>query len=90
MVIVLGAAPAALAQATHDYQIRTLSTHANLVSDGDVLVQIDVPRTVPRQQAKIYVNGVDITSTLHWDESARTLTGLVSGLKLGENEIFAD
>jgi hypothetical protein len=90
MAIALGAAPVALAQATQDYQIRTLSTHPNLVSGGDALVQIDVPRTVPRQKAMIYVNGVDITSTLRWDESARTLTGLVTGLMLGENEIFAD
>jgi hypothetical protein len=91
IAIALGLSPpVALAQATHDYQIRTLSTHANLVSGGDVLIQVDVPRTVPQQKAKIYVNGVDVTSTLHWDENTRTLTGLVTGLKLGESEIFAD
>ena len=90
MAVALGAAPAVLAKATHGYDIRTLSTRADAVSGGDVLIAIDVPRTVPRQKAAIYVNGVDVTASLRWDENARTLTGLVTGLRLGANEIFAD
>jgi Tannase-like family of unknown function (DUF6351) len=90
ILVATGYAPIAAAKVTQDYAIRTLSTRADTVTGGDVLIEIDVPRNVPRQQAKIYLNGHDITSSLRWNESTRTLTGLVTGLKLGDNEIFAD
>src|SRR5207302_9994220 len=71
-------------------EIRTLSTRADTVTGGDVLIEVGIPRNVPRQKAKIFANGKNITSTLRWDEDSRTLTGLVTGLKLGANEISAD
>ena len=44
-----------------------------MVTGGDALVRIDVPRTVPMHQATVRVNGVDVTSTLDRDDAhART------------------
>jgi len=80
-------APFAIARATQDFDIRTLSTRADAVSGGDVLVEVDVPRNVPRQHAKVFANGRDVTSAFVWDDGARTLTGLVNGLAVGANEI---
>jgi len=88
-VAALVVAPAAFAKATLDFDIRTLSTRADTVTGGDVLIEVSVPQNVPRQKAIVLANGANITSTLHWDEASRTLTGLVAGLHLGANEISA-
>src|SRR5438132_444287 len=89
-IVALAGAPVVFAKATLDFDIRTLSTRADTVTGGDVLIEVAVPRNVPRQKAIVFANGANITSTLHWDESSRTLTGLVTGLHLGDNEISAD
>ncbi|HEY3178530.1 MAG TPA: DUF6351 family protein [Casimicrobiaceae bacterium] len=81
--------PNAFAKATLDFDIRTLSTRPDTVTGGDVLIEVAVPQNVPRKKAIVFANGTNITSTLHWDESTRTLTGLVTGLRLGANEISA-
>ncbi|HYT95795.1 MAG TPA: DUF6351 family protein, partial [Casimicrobiaceae bacterium] len=89
-VVSLAIAPAALAKAANNFEIRTLSTRPDTVTGSDVLIAVSVPQNVPRQKAIVFANGANITSTLHWDESKRTLTGLVTGLHLGANEISAD
>ena len=86
----LAGAPAALAAATHEFEIEVLSSPATMVTGGDALVRVDVPRTVPMHKATLLVNGRDVTASLKVDESARTLTGMVDGLRLGENTLFAD
>ena len=86
----VGFAFSANAKAPQDLEIRTLSTRHDTVTGGDVLVEVDVPLGVPRQKVVVFANGANITATLHWDDSARTLTGLVTGLRLGANEISAD
>jgi hypothetical protein len=87
---VLASAPTALAAATHDFDIDVLSSPATMVTGGDALVQVSIPRNVPLHKAKLLVNGEDVTATLELDASARTLTGMVDGLHLGENTLFAD
>jgi hypothetical protein len=87
---VLASTPTALAAATHDFEIDVLSSPATMVTGGDALVQVSIPRNVPLHKAKLLVNGEDVTATLELDESARTLTGMVDGLRLGENTLFAD
>ena len=66
--------PVALAKKpdSHQYEIRTLSTRADTVTGGDVLIEVAVPRNVPSQKAKILVNGRDVTSSLRWQ--VRTLS----------------
>jgi len=86
----LAIAPTAMAAATHDYELRVLSSPPSMVTGGDALVQLTIPRNVPLHKAVLLRNGTDITSTLTLDESARTLTGMVTGLRLGANELVAE
>lgn len=88
-VAAIAAAPA-LGAATHDFEIEVLSSPADMVTGGDALVQVSIPRTVPLHKATVSLNGADITGTLELDAAARTLTGMVTGLQLGENTLHAD
>src|SRR5258708_33153733 len=91
----LATAPLALADdgdhddRRNDFQISTLSTKPELVSGGDVLVRIDVPRKVSLQSVRGELNGRNISGTFRADAGERTLTGLVSGLRLGKNVLEA-
>ena len=87
---VLGPVPVATAAATHDFELRVLSSPPTMVTGGDALVQVTIPRTVPLHKATVLVNGEDVTSTLELDASARTLTGMVDGLHLGANTLSAE
>src|SRR6476469_5613489 len=73
-----------------NFEIRTLSNRADLVSDGDVLVEVLAPKTVPMQKVKLLLNGVDITATFKADDDKRTFRGLVTGLVVGDNLLVAD
>src|SRR5437660_15761 len=88
--IALASASSLSAKATQDFEIRTLSTRADTVTGGDVLIEVAVPQNVPRQKAVVFANGTNITSMLHWDDAGRTLTGLVTGLRVGAHELSAD
>jgi hypothetical protein len=78
-----------VAQAADNQQFRvtTLSSRPDMISGGDVLLQIDVPQGVPLNKAIIKLNGQDITAALHADLAAHALVGLVTGLKLGGNDL---
>ena len=88
--LMLGTSPAAHAATTHDFELEVLSSPAMMVTGGDALVRVTIPRTVPLHKATVLVNGRDVTSTLELDAAARTLTGMVRGLHLGANTLFAD
>ena len=92
LVTALAAAPTALAgqHNRHDFDLRVLSSPPEMVTGGDALVRLKVPRNVPLHKARVFVNGKDVTSTLDPDYSARTLTGLVTGLHLGANSVVAE
>src|SRR5436853_506216 len=93
--IVLSAAPS-LAQATRGggFEVRTLSTRADLVSGGDVLIQITAPRSTGTTVA-ITVNGRQSNAELKPSvpaaptgiERTRTLIAQVKDLRLGPNVI---
>jgi Tannase-like family of unknown function (DUF6351) len=87
--LLLGGGPS-LAATTHDFELEVLSSPATMVTGGDALVRVTIPRTVPLHKATVLVNGRDVTSTLELDAAERTLTGMVSGLRLGANTLFAD
>ncbi|HET8874249.1 MAG TPA: DUF6351 family protein, partial [Gaiellaceae bacterium] len=93
LLVLIGAlttASAAPTATTHDFEFRVLSSPASMVTGGDALVQLAIPRTVPLHKATVSLNGEDVTSTLTLDPEARTLTGMVSGMDLGANRLFAD
>ena len=75
------------AQSNASFRISTVSTRPAMVSGDDVLVRVDVPDSVPADQALIKLNGRDITSSFRPDASSHALLGLVTGLKQGENNI---
>jgi hypothetical protein len=88
--LLLGIGPTSYAAATHEFQLEVLSSPATMVTGGDALVQVTIPRTVPLHKASVSVNGTDVTSSLELDAAERTLTGMVDGLQLGANTLFAD
>ena len=71
------AAPAAPA-----ISIKVLSSRPDMVSGGDALIQVRAPKGV-----KLTLNGSDVTGSLKAD--GKSLTGLVSGMKLGANKLTA-
>jgi hypothetical protein len=86
-------APTETAQAQlppFNFEIRTLSNRADLISDGDALVEVQVPKTVPMDKVKLTLNGKDVADAFVADASARTLRGVVSGLAEGTNLFVAD
>src|ERR1700687_2470329 len=66
--------------------IKTLSTHADRVSGGDVLVQITLDQS---QAVAVTLNGNDVSSAFHPGTTPNTLVGLVTGLNLGRNTLAA-
>jgi Tannase-like family of unknown function (DUF6351) len=73
-----------------NFEIKTLSNRADLISDGDALVEVQVPKNVPLHQVTLTLNGADVGAAFVTDEAARTMRGLLSGLAGGENLFVAD
>ena len=94
LVLLIAAAASPLAAAAHDddddLEIVTLSNRADLISGGDALVEVRVPRHTSLSRMKVKLNGHDITSSFTANTSARTLRGLVTGLLEGRNSLVAD
>jgi hypothetical protein len=84
------ASPEAAQLPPFNFEIRTLSNRADLVSDGDVLVEVQAPKTVPMDKVKLILNGVDITASFVADAATRKFRGLVTGLVVGDNQLVAD
>src|SRR6266513_2411003 len=80
------------AQAGEDpsnFEIVTLSNRADLISGGDALVEVRVPKNVPPNGVRLSLNGHDVTGAFTANAAARTLRGLVSGLVGGRNDFVA-
>ena len=73
----------------HDFWIRTLSNRADLISGGDALVEVRVPRSVPLHRVRLTLNGADVGAGFVANASARTLRGVLRGLRLGDNRFVA-
>ena len=66
-------------------ELEVLSGRADTVAGGDALVRIDVPRQWQLAQVKVLLNGRDLTEKMQRSDAERTLTGLLSGMVVGEN-----
>src|SRR5262245_7128598 len=77
-------------QGGSNLEIVTLSNRADLISGGDALVEVRVPRDVSLSRVKVKLNGSDITPSFKANAAARTLRGLVTGLVEGRNDLVAD
>ena len=73
-----------------NFAIRTLSNRADLISDGDALVEVRVPKNVPMHQVTLTLNRRNVGAAFVADESARTLRGVLQGLVPGKNVFVAD
>jgi hypothetical protein len=73
-----------------NFDIVTLSNRADLISGGDALVEVGVPHTVPLHQVTLLLNGRDVTASFKTDAAARTMRGVLTGLRVGENDFVAD
>ena len=69
-----------------NFEIRTLSNRADLISDGDALVQVKAPQDVPLQKVTFTLNGNDVASAFVLDEASRTFRGVLTGLQNGAND----
>lgn len=70
-------------------EITVVSGRPDTVTGGDSLVRVDVPRRSDPARVRVLLNGTDVTPSFVVDEDARALTGVVEGLRLGENRLLA-
>ena len=82
----IGLATCSLVASAAVLDITTLSTHADRVSGGDVLVQIT---SDSGGAGAVTLNGADVTSMFRAGTAPNTLVGLVTGLNLGRNTLAA-
>src|SRR5258707_6199922 len=73
-----------------NFEIVTLSNRADLISGGNALVEVRVPKTVPPKKVTLWLNGNDVTAAFQTNAAARTMRGVLTGLVDGENEFLAD
>ena len=78
----------AAAQSSNVVEIFTLSTRADLVSGGDVLVEVVLPEGVEAAQVRVDVDGQDVTDAFAVRDDGRYL-GRVEGLPLGPSTLTA-
>jgi hypothetical protein len=69
-------------------QVKTLSNRADLVSGGDALVEIELPRGASVGGLAVDVDGRDVSSAFARRSDGR-VTGLVTGLRTGDNVLTA-
>src|SRR5205807_1070421 len=90
LLLVLAAlvAPASALAAAPPIQVRTLSNRADLISDGNALVGITLPRRADAGRLKVTVGGRDISGAFTHRVDGM-VEGLVDGLALGRNDLVA-
>jgi hypothetical protein len=69
------------------FSVRVVSSAADQVTGGDARLHVDVPRTVPLKQVRVFVNGENQRSHFRRIPGTRTLSGVIDGLELGRNVV---
>lgn len=82
----VGGGPGASAAARPRLAVEVLSNRADLVSGGDVLLAVRVPRGVAPRAVRVKVGGRDVSGRFE-RVAGRRLVGLVTGLRLGSNVV---
>jgi len=65
------------------WSIEILSSASDQVSGGDALVRVEFPGKQIKKNARLLLNGVDVTSSLEAEDG--DLVGVVEGFALGQN-----
>ena len=76
---------AAVAKQDKGYGAQTISTRADRVSGGDVLVEITYKHDNRNHPLEITLNGRDVSASFRPGNDPNTLVGLISGLAVGRN-----
>src|SRR5205823_5487499 len=76
--------------ASGQLEIVTLSNRADLISGGDALVEVRVPRSVAPSQVRLSLNGHDVTAMFRVDSTAGVMRGVLTGMVPGRNDFLAD
>jgi hypothetical protein len=88
---IIGALLAAIAQAPAarpaDLTLETVSNRADLVSGGEVLVRVILPKGEDPRRAVLALNGRNFPGALHPAPDGKGWLALVKGLKLGPNAL---
>jgi hypothetical protein len=71
-------------------EINALSNRADLVSGGDVLLEVRLPINMPPHQLALSLNGHDVSSQFQYQADERRFVGLLTGLVEGPNRFVAD
>src|SRR5258706_8931180 len=90
--LALGAVLLATAQGGEglsNFEIVSLSNRADLISGGDALLEVRVPKSVALNKVRLSLNGHDVPGAFTANAAARTLRGVVSGLVEGRNDFAA-
>jgi len=69
--------------------VEVLSNRANLISGGDALVAVKLPRSVKPASVKMTLNSSDVTNQFALRQNS-SYEGLLSGLQLGANVLRAE
>jgi hypothetical protein len=87
VLVAFGAGPAH-AGAAAPVKIKTLSNRADLISDGNALVGITLPRGARAKRLEVTLNGHDVSATFTHRHGLR-IEGVVEDLRLGRNRLVA-
>ena len=77
------------AWAGNELVIESLSNRPDKVSGGDVLVRIEVPSHSDLGTVVVTLNGQDVSAAFSAEPTGNALSGLVTGMRLGENKLQA-
>lgn len=89
LAMLVALAAAIPAWAGNKLAIESLSNRPDKVSGGDVLVRVKVPQNRDLGSVVVTLNGQDVSDSFSADPSGHALTGLVTGMALGENTLKA-
>jgi len=87
--LVLVSSVASAQTAKNGFEIRTISTRPDLVSGGDVLIQIAVPATLSAGRLAVIANGRDVSGAFKLGSRPNTFLGLIADLPNRRSEIQA-
>ena len=89
-IIILAIGSSSYAQASRSgFEIRTISTRPDLISGGDVLVQVTVPATLTAEKLLVSVDRRDVSGEFKLSPHPNTFLGLLKDLPVGKSEIEA-
>jgi hypothetical protein len=71
-----------------DFQITTVSARNDMVSGGDVLLRVEVSPRIQIDRVAVTLNGQDVRTAFKRLSGTRSLMGLVTGLRPGQNTVM--